>query len=76
MKRYTVKVPIVAVCFVKVKAESKEEAIELAIESDDVNLKNVDDWQALECITQGNTIYTPHNSAEVVWEEEIEESEG
>lgn len=76
MKRYTVKVPIVAVCYVEVEAESEKEAIDLALESDDVSLENVEEWEPLEHITQGNVIYTYHNDAEVVEEEEIEEGEG
>lgn len=75
MKRYTVKVPIVAVCYIDVEAESKKEAIEKAFESDDLNLKNVEEWEPLEHITKGNVIYTYHNDAEIVEEEEIKESE-
>lgn len=75
MKRYTVKVPIVAVCYIDVKAESNQEAIGKAFESEDLNLENVEEWEPLEHITQGNVIYTCHNDAEIVEEEEIEESE-
>lgn len=75
MKRYTVKVPIVAVCYVEVEAESEKEAIDLAFESDDVSLESVEEWEPLKHITQGNVIHTYHNDAEVVAEEEIEESE-
>lgn len=73
MKLYTVKVPIVAVCYIEVEAETEEEAIEKAFESDDLKLENVDEWEPLEHITQGNVIYTYHNDAEVVEESEIEE---
>lgn len=73
MKLYTVKVPIVAVCYIDVEAETEEEAIEKAFESDDLKLENVDEWEPLEHITQGNVIYTYHNDAEVVEEREIEE---
>lgn len=73
MKSYTVKVPIVAVCYIDVEAETEEEAIEKAFESDDLKLENVDEWEPLEHITQGNVIYTYHNDAEVVEEREIEE---
>lgn len=75
MKLYTVKVPIVAVCYVEVEAENEQEAIDMAFESDDLELENVEEWEPLEHITQGNVIYTCHNDAEVVEESEIEESE-
>lgn len=75
MKKYTVKVPIVAVCYIGVQAEDEREAIDKAFESDDLTLENVEEWEALEHITTGNVIHTYHNKAEVVKEEEIEESE-
>lgn len=75
MKLYTVKVPIVAVCYIEVEAETEEEAVGKAFESDDLKLENVEEWEPLEHITQGNVIYTYHNDAEVVSEIEIEESE-
>lgn len=75
MKLYTVKVPIVAVCYIDVEAENEQEAIEKAFESDDLKLENVDEWEPLEHITQGNVIYTYHNDAEVVEKSEIEEGE-
>ena len=75
MKRYTVKVPIVAVCYVDVVAESEKEAIEKAFESEDLKLENVDEWEPLEHIVQGNVIYTYNSDAEIEAEEEIEESE-
>lgn len=75
MKRYTVKVPIVAVCYIDVEAENEQDAIKKAFESEDLDLKNVEEWEPLEHITQGNVIYTYHNDAEIVEEREIEESE-
>ena len=75
MKRYTVKVPIVAVCYVDVEAENEKDAMDKAFESEDLKLENVEEWEPLEHITQGNVIYTYHNDAEIVNEEEIEESE-
>ncbi len=73
MKKYTVKVPIVAVCYVEVEAENKQKAIDMAFESDDLKLENVEEWDPLEHITQGNVIYTDHNDAELVTEEEMED---
>lgn len=75
MKSYTVKIPIVAVCCVEVKAESEQEAIDTAFESDDLRLENVEEWDAYRIIAEGNFLHTSHNSAEIVYEEEIEESE-
>lgn len=75
MKLYTVKVPIVAVCYINVKAETEEEAIESAFESDDLTLENVDEWEPLKHISEGNVVYTYHNDAKVVEESEIEETE-
>lgn len=57
-KLYTVKVPIVAVCYVDVEAETEEEAIEKAFESDDLKLENVEEWEPLEHIVEGNVINT------------------
>lgn len=75
MKLYTVKVPIVAVCYVDVEAENEQEAIDMAFENDDLKLENVEEWEPLEHITQGNVIYTHHNDAEVVEESEVAEDE-
>ncbi len=75
MKRYTVKVPIVAVCYIDVEAENEKDAMDKAFESEDLKLENVEEWEPFEHITQGNVIYTYHNDAEIVEEEEIEESE-
>lgn len=72
-KLYTVKVPIVAVCYVEVEAENEQEAIGKAMESDDLTLENVDEWEALEHIVQGNVIYTYNGDVEIESVEEIEE---
>lgn len=70
MKKYTVKVPIVAVCYVEVEAENEQEAIDMAFESDDLKLENVDEWEPLEHIVEGNVVYTYNSDAEV---EEMED---
>lgn len=72
MKRYTVEVPIVAVCYVEVEAESEKEAIDLAFQSDELNLENVKEWDAYRTIVEGNCLYTNYNRAQVVFEEEME----
>lgn len=63
--KYTVKIPIVAVCYVDVEADNEQEAIEKAMISDDLNLENVDEWEALEHICEGNVVYTYNTDVEV-----------
>lgn len=75
MKKYTVKVPIVAVCYVEVEAESEKEAIKKAMGSNDLTIENVEEWEAHERIVEGNICHTYNYKAEIVDEEEIEESE-
>lgn len=70
MKKYTVKVPIVAVCYVEVEAENEQEAIDMAFESDDLKLENVDEWEPLEHIVEGNVLHTYNGDVEV---EEMED---
>lgn len=66
MKRYMVKVPIVAVCYVEVEAESEEEAIDMALNSEECNLENVEEWEAFEKIVEGNFVHTYHNEAKIM----------
>ena len=73
MKRYTVEVPIVAACYVEVEAESEEEAIDLALQSDELRLENVEEWDAHRIIAEGNCLHTNYNRAQVVCEEERED---
>lgn len=75
MKRYGVVVPIVASCYIEVEAENKEKAVEAALASKDVSLENVDEWDVYEQIVEGNVMHASINRAEVVSEDEIEESE-
>ena len=75
MKRYTVKVPIVAVCYVDVEAENEKDAMDKAFNSEDLSLENVEEWDAYRIIVEGNCLHTSNNRAEIVMEEEIEESE-
>lgn len=71
MKLYTVKVPIVGACYVEVEAENESEAIEKAMDSEDLTLDNIEEWEPLEKVVEGNVVYTYHTEAEVVNEEEI-----
>lgn len=74
MKRYTVQVPIVAVCYVNVEAENEEEAIDNALNSEDLSLENIEEWDAYRIIAEGNCLHTFYNQAEVVSEEDVAES--
>ena len=50
MKSYEISVPIVGVCYVTVEAETKEEALDLALDE----ACAVDEWEALRHVTRGN----------------------
>lgn len=63
--KYTVKVPIVAVCYVVVEADNKQEAIKKAFDSDELTLDNVEEWEALEHIVEGNVIKTYNSDIKV-----------
>lgn len=45
-KEYEVCMPITGIIWVTVEAESEEEAIEAAFESDQLTLDNVEEWEA------------------------------
>ena len=59
MPTYSVLVPIAGHVEVIVEADSKEEAHEAALTSDDLELKNVVDWESLHRFTRGNVCYCP-----------------
>ena len=54
MKKYRVMVPIVAACYVEVEAENEKEAIACALNSEELSLENVEEWEGLEAIVTGN----------------------
>lgn len=66
MSKYTVEVPIVALCVVKVKADNEEDAIDKALESEDLKIDNIEEWEALRKIVEGNVVHTYNNEAEVM----------
>lgn len=70
-KRYTVKIPIVAVCYVEVDAENEKEAMDKAFESEDLNLENVEEWDPYRIIVEGNFLHTSNNTACIVCVEDI-----
>lgn len=70
MKKWGVSIPIVAVCYVEVEAENEEEAIEKVFNSDDLNLDNVEEWNAFRHIVEGNCVHASNTDIHV---EEIED---
>lgn len=55
MKTYEVKLPITGWALVEVEAESEADAIKAAF--DEVTLKHVEEWEAVERIVAGNVVY-------------------
>lgn len=73
-KVYGVLVPIAGHAYVQVTAENEEEAIELAL--DDVELGDIEEFEALRSVNSGNVCYFPspwEATAEAEEEEEEEE---
>ena len=62
MKEYCVSVPIAGYAIVTVEAESEEQAIEQALH--DVVLEDMEEWEALHHICEGNVFYGPMNDIE------------
>lgn len=59
MPTYSVMVPIAGHIVVEVEAENEDDAKEKAMTSDELNLKNIHNWEALEQFNQGNVCYCP-----------------
>lgn len=68
MKTYYVEVPITGTINIEVQASSEQEAIEKALESDDLKTENITEWEAHEHVIQGNVFYGSLSSAEAVEE--------
>lgn len=62
-KTYGVTIPICGVAYVEVTADSEEAAIQEAI--DKVTLDDVNEWEAMRFVVQGNVFYGPQSRAEV-----------
>jgi hypothetical protein len=62
MKEYCVSVPIAGYAVIVVEAEDEDGAIEKAL--DEVSLSNIESWEALEHICEGNCFNGPLNDAE------------
>lgn len=54
MKKYFVTVPISGYASIEVEANTEEEAINKAINSNDLNLGNIAEWDAHAHINEGN----------------------
>jgi hypothetical protein len=65
-KTYSVAVPISGVIYVEVEAEDEKDAIEKALDSDQLTQDNLERWEAHRHIVQGNVCYA------VQWEAEAE----
>ena len=66
MATYTVAVPMTGVIYVQVQAESEEEALGKALDSEQLTLENLEEWEAHKQITRGNVLYAIQNEIEVV----------
>ena len=65
MKEYTVLVPITGYVEVIVDAESEQDAIDKAMDDEDINLDDVVEWDMTQHITEGNIFYGIKNDIEV-----------
>lgn len=64
-EKYTVLVPITEYVQVVVDTENKQEAIDKAMDDEDVNLNHVVKWDMVKHITDGNKFYGIKNDIEV-----------
>ena len=63
MKEYCVSVPIAGYAVIVVEAEDEDGAIEKALS--ECKLSDIESWEALEHICQGNCFYGPMNDLEI-----------
>ena len=66
-KSYVVTIPIAGHAVVYVNANNAEEAIEAAMSSDQLTIKSIESWEAIERFLEGNVCYCPQP-----WEAEAE----
>lgn len=59
MKTYTVSIPMAGHLILEVEAENAEAAIKAALESDDLTLDKLENWEAMEKLIEGNIMYCP-----------------
>lgn len=60
---YNVCIPITGVVWVTVEADSEDEAIELAMDSPDLTVDNIEEWETHKRICDGNVLYAQVNEA-------------
>jgi hypothetical protein len=70
MPIYAVRLPITGVLEINIEAEDEESAIEKALQSDDLNVDYITEWDAVREIVRGNLFRGKINKAEA---DEIEE---
>lgn len=68
MPIYTVAVPITGIAYVEVKADSEDDAINEALNSEDLTIDKIEEWDAHRAVCKGNVLYAMQNEAEVVSE--------
>lgn len=56
-KTYVVSVPITGIIYVEVEAENEDEAIDLAMKSEDLSLDSVEEWEPHRYVVKGNAFY-------------------
>lgn len=71
MKRYSVILPIAGYACLEVEAESEKEALDAAMDA--VTTDDIEEWEALEQIVEGNVFHGNQNKFEI---ELIEDCEG
>jgi hypothetical protein len=65
MATWTVCVPITGKAFVEVEADSEEEAIDAALNSEDLTIDAIEEWMPTDRIVQGNFFFGMLNEAYV-----------
>ena len=65
MKNYEVMIPVTGYIYVDVEAENEDEAVDMAMQSDDISLDNIAEWEVHRHVIQGNVCYALLNSVEV-----------
>lgn len=69
MKRYIVNIPIAGFVSVDVEAENEKDAIEKAFDSEELDLKNCEEWEAFSQLCEGNILNAYHYNKPCVYEQ-------
>jgi len=65
MKKYYVSIPFTGYCTVEVEAENKEEAIEKAWKSPNLDIRKAEEAEFHTCVADGNVCYARLNEIDV-----------